>query len=116
MRDAKHEPIEFPGQALKVIAAKAEIHLATYRARLARLKRMRKIAETPPAITASPEATQAATAADLESMSPELRKLGIAGGWLVEDQHGIRWASDDEQAAHARRIAEHRIARAQNHR
>ncbi len=112
-REARHIPIEFPGQVLGKILEIAEKHLATHRARIARLKRLRTIAEQSPAIEASPEAKDLASQQELRAMSPELAKLGIAGGWLVEDETGIRWATDDEQAAHtARKADQRRIARA----
>jgi hypothetical protein len=104
-RDARHDEIEFPGQVHKAIKARAEKLLATHQSRIARLKRMRRIAEQPPALEASPEAKELASKAELEEMAPEFHRLGIAAGWLIEDHDGIRWATDAEHAAHQQRIA-----------
>lgn len=115
-KDAKHEPMEFPGQVLGVIQAKAERHLADYRIRIRRLKQLLKLIDHPPLLEASDEAKAEAKAlsdAELQEMPEHLKSLGLAGGFMVECQDGsIRWATDDEQEAHQRQLDERRIARA----
>jgi hypothetical protein len=51
-------------------------------------------------------------------MSQPLRQLGINAGWLVEETDSrIRWATDDEQNAHQRRLNDERsVARAREDR
>lgn len=104
-REARHDEIEFPGQVHKAIKIRADRLLASGQSRIARLKRMRRIAEQPLALEASPEAKQLAEKIELEEMAPEFRSLGIAAGWLIEDHDGIRWATDAECLAHEGRIA-----------
>lgn len=104
-REARHDEIEFPGQVHKAIKIRAERLLASHQSRISRLKRMRCIAEQPPALEASPEAKDLASKLELESMPQPLRDMGIAGGWLIEDGDGIRWATDAECIVHERRIA-----------
>jgi len=115
-KDAKHEPMEFPGQVLGVIQAKAERHLADYRIRIRRLKKLLKLIDHPPLLEASDEVKAEAKAlsdAEPQNMPEHLRQLGIAGGFLIEDQDGsIRWATDDEQEQHREAVNERRIARA----
>jgi len=115
-KDAKHEPMEFPGQVLGVIQAKAERHLADYRIRIRRLKQLLKLIDHPPLLEASDEAKAEAKAlshAELQEMPTHLRSMGLTAGFLHEDPDGsIRWATDDEQEAHREAVNERRIARA----
>lgn len=115
-RDARSEPIEFPGQVLGVIKTKAEAHLSAYRRNIRRLKQMLDLADQPPLIEASSEARAAAqriSDEELQDMPEHLRTLGLAGGFLIESQDGcIRWATDDEQQRHQRQANERRITRA----
>jgi len=102
-RDAKRHPMQFPGEALKVILEKAEPHLLAYRRAISNLEKLLKHIDQP-MIEESPEAkAQAEEMSDdeLQLMSQPLRQLGINAGWLVEETDSrIRWATDDEQNAH----------------
>lgn len=115
-RDAKHEPIEFPGQVLAIIQKKAESHMLSYRNRIRRLKDLLRMLDHPPLIEASDEAkaeAQLLSEQELQDMPSHLRDLGITGGWIIENDDGsIRWANEDEQEAHQRQMDERRITRA----
>lgn len=116
VREARYEPIEFPGQVLGIIQQKAESHLIAYRLRIRRLKDLLKLIDHPPLITATDQAKNEAellSEDELQDMPTHLRDLGIAAGFIVEDEDGnIRWATEAEQDAHQAAIDERRNARA----
>lgn len=112
-RDALHHPMQFPGEVLGVMVEKAKPHVANYQRALRNLETLLREIDAPPKLTASPEA-QMMSEDELQEMPEPLRLMGINAGWLIEQPDGhIRWATDEEQAAHARRKEdERRIARA----
>lgn len=118
-KDARHHPLQFPGEVLAVIQEKAKPHLATYQRAIRNLEKLLKTIDHPPMITASDEAkaeAQRISDDELQEMAEPMRKLGIGAGFLVEESDGrIRWASDDEQNAHRARLeTERRHTRARD--
>lgn len=118
-KDAQRHPMQFPGEVLKIILEKAESHHATYRRAISNLEKLLKTIDHPPMIEASPEAkaeAQRISDDELQDMAQPLKQLGLGAGFLVEETDGrIRWASDDEQEAHKRRLeAERRHTRARD--
>ena len=108
-KDAQRHPLQFPGEVLKIIHEKAEPHIAAHRRAIRNLEALLKTIDEPPSIEASPEAKAQSiliTDDDLQDMVKPLRQFGLTAGFLIEEHDGrIRWATDDEQEAHKRRIA-----------
>lgn len=103
-RDAIHIPIEFPGQVHKIILQCCEEHEAKLAIAKRNLDRLLWEIDNPqPKIEAKP--FEPMTHEELQDMPDHLRQLGIAGGWLIEEGEGIRWATDAEQLDNERRIA-----------
>lgn len=116
-RDAMHVPIRFPGEVHAVIVERSESHRLAYERAIRNLEKLLKRLDHPPLITASDEAKAEARdleIADLQTMPSHMRSLGLSGGWLAEDADGsLRWTTEAEQEAHARRKADERgVARA----
>lgn len=115
-KDAQRHPMQFPGEVLKVILEKAEPHRLTYQRAIRNLEKLLKEIDQPMLEASTNAKTASAQISDdeLQEMSQPLRQLGIRAGFLVEESDSrIRWASDDEQEAHKRRLeTERQIARA----
>lgn len=116
-RDALRKPIRFPGEVHAVILECAEQHRLAYERAIRNLERLLKRLDHPPMLTASAEAMAEAALidlADLQTITPALRSIGLSGGWLIEEPDGsLRWATEAEQQAHAaQREDERRVARA----
>ena len=118
-RDAKHFPFRYPGEVHAQLIELAKPHLAAYRNALRNLEKLLKAIDHPSMLEASNEAkaeAQRISDDELQEAPAHLRQLGITAGFLVEESDGrIRWASDDEQDAHRKRIeAERHHARARD--
>lgn len=112
-KDARREPISFPGEALKVILEKAENHLVKYHRAIRNLEKLLKMIDHPPLIEASDDAKAKAVQLsddELQALPLHMRSMGINAGFLVDEGQGrIRWASDDEQQAHRERQENERL-------
>lgn len=103
-KDAKHEPIRFPGEVHPAIARLTQPHITAYRNALRNLKRLlREIDEpTPPVLRKHiPETSDE----DLQNLPAPLRSMGFSAGWLIEEKGRIRWSTQAESEEHERRIA-----------
>lgn len=103
-RDAKHEPIRFPGEVHPAIARLTEPHISAYRNALSNLRRLLREIDDPTHPVKRKHIPDISDD-DLQNLPAPLRAMGIGAGWLIEENGRLRWATDAEQAEHERRIA-----------